>query len=41
MLILKGENVKAEAFVTDISDATEVSVSFSRKPNTRRTGSKQ
>jgi transglutaminase-like putative cysteine protease len=38
VLILKGENVKAEAFVTDISDATEVSVSFSRKPNTRRTG---
>lgn len=38
VMVLKGEDVEPNAFVKDISDATEVTVSFARKPNTKRAG---
>ncbi len=38
VMVLKGEQVDPKAFVKDISDATDVTVSFARKPSTRRAG---
>lgn len=39
IMVLKGEQVEAKAFVKDVSDATDVTISFVRKPNTRKAGS--
>ncbi len=41
VLVLKGEEVTADAFVKDIIDATEVTVSFQKKPNTKLPGNQR
>ncbi|HCS73336.1 MAG TPA: hypothetical protein DIW17_05620 [Clostridiales bacterium] len=39
VMVLKGEELEASSFVKDVSDASDVTVSFARKPSTRRAGS--
>ena len=38
IMVLKGDEIKADAFVKEISDATEVTASFVGRPNTRKAG---
>ncbi|HHY81698.1 MAG TPA: DUF5011 domain-containing protein [Clostridiales bacterium] len=38
VMVLKGDEIQAESFVKDVSDATEVTVAFSKKPNTKNPG---
>lgn len=38
IMVLKGDVIEAESFVKEISDATDVTLSFSKKPSTKRAG---
>ena len=40
-IVVKGETITADAFVTDIEDATKVTVSYKKKPNVSKTGNQE